>query len=125
MGTAVILLVAAFFLMMGLLGLAAPTALVRPFRIVLEGPEARTEIRAVYGGFGVAMAAVLVLAVLDGAGTGTGTGRGAVLAVAGALGGMAFGRLAARAADRPSAFYPIWFYFWVEVVAAVALAAAA
>jgi hypothetical protein len=23
--------------------------------------------------------------------------------------------------DRPTAFYPIWFYFWVELVAAAVL----
>jgi hypothetical protein len=29
---------------------------------------------------------------------------------------MAFGRLVARVQDRPSRFYPIWFYFWVETI---------
>jgi hypothetical protein len=47
--------------------------------------------------------------------------RGAVVAVAVALLGMAllgmaFGRLAARIVERPAAFYPSWFFFWVEAV---------
>jgi hypothetical protein len=33
-----------------------------------------------------------------------------------ALLGMAFGRLAARIVERPAAFYPSWFFFWVEAV---------
>lgn len=121
MATVVIALVAVFFLGMGLLGLAAPAALVKPFGITLTGPEARTEVRAVYGGFGVAIAALLACAAAD-----VGALRpGAVLAVAFALGGMAFGRLVAWIADRPTGFYPSWFYFWVELVAAGALVFAA
>ncbi|MFF5258786.1 hypothetical protein ACFY4C_07555 [Actinomadura viridis] len=38
-----------------------------------------------------------------------------------ALLGMAFGRLAARVVERPSAFYPSWFYFWVELLGGAAL----
>jgi hypothetical protein len=34
---------------------------------------------------------------------------------------MAFGRLIGRIFDRPTAFYPSWFYFWVELVAAALL----
>jgi hypothetical protein len=38
------------------------------------------------------------------------------VAVAAALLGMAFGRLVARAFERPTAFYPSWFYFWIETL---------
>ena len=38
-----------------------------------------------------------------------------------ALGGMAVGRVLSRMVDRPTAFYPIWFYGLVETVAAGAL----
>jgi hypothetical protein len=110
----VILAGAAFFGGMGLLGLVAPARLVRPFGIEVAGAEGRTEVRAVYGGFGVAIAGLLVAAFLDA----DGIRRGAVVAVAVALAGMAAGRLVGRVVDRPSAFYPIWFYFWVELVAA-------
>jgi hypothetical protein len=109
---AVVLTVAAFFLAMGVYALAAPTRLIAPFRITADSPEARTEIRAVYGGFGVAVAVLLILAVIDAAGV----QEGAVVAVAAALLGMASGRLIGRLFDKPSGFYPIWLYFWVELL---------
>jgi hypothetical protein len=34
---------------------------------------------------------------------------------------MAAGRLVGRVFDRPAAFYPVWFYFWVELVLAAIL----
>ncbi|WP_435280701.1 DUF4345 domain-containing protein [Streptomyces koelreuteriae] len=111
-------LVALFFLGMGLFGLVAPRALIRPFGIELSVPEARAEVRAVYGGFGVAVSALLTWAVFSGSGD---LRSGVVLTVAVSLAGMAFGRLVARAVERPSAFYPSWFYFWVEAVGAVVL----
>lgn len=49
--------------------------------------------------------------------------RGIVLAVAVALAGMALGRLVAHVVERPSGFFPAWFYFWVEVVGAGLLGA--
>ncbi|TJZ52213.1 DUF4345 domain-containing protein [Streptomyces piniterrae] len=110
--TATTAALALFFLGMGLYGLAAPTALVRPFGIGLGGAAARTEVRAVYGGFGVAMAALLGWAA---AGPTDALRRGAVLAVAVALLGMAGGRLAARLVEPPGSWYPSWFYFWAEL----------
>ena len=77
-----------------------------------DGPESRSEVRAVYGGFGLAIAAVLGLALAV-----PGLRIGVVLTVAFALGGMAVGRVLSRLVDRPTAFYPIWFYFLVEAVA--------
>ncbi|GLW09670.1 membrane protein [Microtetraspora sp. NBRC 13810] len=121
MATAVIAVVAVFFLAMGVYGLVAPAALIRPFRIVADSGLARTEIRAVYGGFGVAVAGLLVAAMIDAGGI----RRGAVIAVAVALLGMAFGRLVARAVERPPAFYPSWLYFWVEIAGGGALLAVA
>ena len=111
-----IVVVAVFFAGMGLFGLAAPAALVRPFGIPVTGPHARTEVRAVYGGFGIAVAGLLVVAAFDDE-----LRRGAVMAVAVALAGMAAGRLIGRIFDRPATFYPIWFYFWVELVLAAVL----
>ncbi|GAA3383820.1 DUF4345 family protein [Cryptosporangium minutisporangium] len=117
MTSGVLVALAVLFAGMGVLGLAAPAVLVRPFGITLTGAAARTEIRAVYGGFGVAIAVVLILAVADPGGI----RAGAATAVAAALLGMAGGRLVARAVDVPRGFYPIWFYFWVEVAGAAAL----
>lgn len=111
-----IIVVAVFFAGMGMYGLVAPAALVRPFGIQVSGPHARSEVRAVYGGFGVAVAGLLVVAVID-----DGIRRGAVISVAVALVGMAAGRLVGRVFDRPAAFYPVWFYFWVELVLAAIL----
>ncbi|GGQ83022.1 DUF4345 family protein [Couchioplanes azureus] len=113
MSGAVILTAAALFLAMGGYGLIAPAALVRPFGIALPSAEARAEVRAVYGGFGVAVAGVLTIAGLDLGGI----RAGAVSAVAVGLLGMAGGRLVARLAEAPRTFYPIWCYFWVETVA--------
>ncbi|MBE1532248.1 DUF4345 family protein [Actinomadura algeriensis] len=118
--TAVIVVVALFFFGMGVYGLAAPGALIRPFGIALPSGTARAEVRAVYGGFGVATGALLVAAAADAGGVRS----GAVLAVACALAGMAGGRLVARAFDRVGGFYPGWFYFWVETAAAAGLLAA-
>jgi hypothetical protein len=118
--TVVIIAVGVFFLGMGAYALAAPAALVRPFRLVADSPESRSEVRAVYGGFGVAVAAVLGVAAFDPA-----LRSGIVITVGTALAGMAVGRLASRMLDRGTAFYPIWFYCCVEAVAAGLLFSAA
>jgi hypothetical protein len=106
-----------FFLGMGMYALAAPAMLVRPFGITLEQPTSRSEVRAVYGGFGLAIAGVLAYAAVD-----PGPHRsGILLAVGMALAGMAFGRLVSAVVDGRTAFYPNWFYFGVEAVAGAVL----
>lgn len=116
MSFGLIAVVAAFFLGMGLYGLAAPQALVRPFGIALNGSTGRSEVRAVYGGFGVAVAGVLLYAMLR-----PEVRTGILLTVAVALVGMAVGRVfSALARDRTS-FYPNWLYFLVELGLAGAL----
>lgn len=117
MTVAVIGVIAVFFVGMGAYALAAPAALVRPFGMTLGGDASRSEIRAVYGGFGLAIAAVLTYAAVAGGDV----QRGVLLTVGAALAGMAFGRLAAAALGDRTAFYPNWFYFLVEVIAATAL----
>ncbi|NUR98391.1 MAG: DUF4345 domain-containing protein [Kribbellaceae bacterium] len=112
--------VAVFFAGMGVYGLVAPGALVRPFGVVVDGANARGEVRAVYGGFGVAVAGLLTVAAFD-----DGIRRGAVIAVAVALAGMAAGRLAGCLVERPRGFYPNWLYFGVEVVLGAVLWVAA
>ena len=116
MTVAVIGLIAVFFLGMGVYALAAPAALVRPFGITLGESASRSEVRAVYSGFGLAVAAVLAYAaVADGD-----LRKGILITVAAALAGMAFGRVAAAVLGDRTAFYPNWFYFLVELVAAAA-----
>lgn len=112
--------VAVFFAGMGLFALLAPQALVAPFGIALQAGEARTEIRAVYGGFGIAVAALLAVAASDPSAYGE-----VLVTVAVAVLGMALGRVAGRVRDRPASFYPIWLYFWVEVLAGAVLLGAA
>lgn len=119
MVAAVIVVAAVFFAGMGVYALAAPGRLVGPFDVTLGSATARSEVRAVYGGFGLAIAAVLVFALFEPA-----LRAGIITTVAAALAGMALGRLVS-AADARTSFYPNWFYFLVEAVAAAALFAVA
>jgi uncharacterized membrane protein YeaQ/YmgE (transglycosylase-associated protein family) len=112
----VIVIAAVFFLGMGIFALARPAALIRPFGITLPTAESRAEVRAVYGGFGLAIVGMLAIAL-----TGHPAREGILITVAAALGGMAFGRLVSGLVDRPKAFYPNWFYFLVEIAGAAAL----
>jgi hypothetical protein len=114
---AVIGVIAVFFVGMGAYALAAPVALVRPFGITLGESAARSEVRAVYGGFGLAIAAVLAYATVAGGDL----RKGVLLTVGVALVGMALGRVAAAILGDRTAFYPKWFYFLVEIIAATAL----
>jgi uncharacterized membrane protein YeaQ/YmgE (transglycosylase-associated protein family) len=114
--TLVIVLAAVFFLGMGIFALVRPATLIRPFGITLPIPESRAEVRAVYGGFGLAIAGMLALAA-----TGHSAREGILITVAAALGGMALGRLISGVVDRPKAFYPNWFYFIFEIVVGTAL----
>ena len=117
MAVAVIGVIAVFFLGMGVYALAAPAALVRPFGTTLGGDAGRSEVRAVYGGFGLAIAAVLgYAAVVDGD-----LRKGILITVGAALAGMALGRVAAVVLGDRTAFYPNWFYFLVEAAAAALL----
>ena len=117
MAVAVIGVIAVFFLGMGIYALAAPAVLVRPFGITLGESASRSEVRAVYGGFGLAVAGVLVYAaVADGD-----PRKGILITVAAALAGMAFGRVAAAVLGDRTSFYPNWFYCLIEAVAAGAL----
>ena len=102
---------------MGIYALAAPAALIRPFGITLGESASRSEVRAVYGGFGLAIAGVLAYAAVhDGD-----LRKGILITVGAALAGMAFGRIVSAVVDDRTAFYPNWFYCLVEAVAAAAL----
>jgi hypothetical protein len=90
-----ILLNAIFFLGMGLCAIARPAFVVTFVGLVPGTADARNEIRAVYGGFGIAIAALLMLVA------GNATLRpGVLLAVAAALLGMAAGRVASLLIER-------------------------
>ncbi len=116
-GFAVTIAIAVFFLGMGVYALAAPAALIRPFGVTLESPVSRSEVRAVYGGFGLAIAAVLGYAAFREGDV----QKGILITVGVALAGMALGRIVSALVDARTPFYPNWFYFIVEAVAAAAL----
>jgi len=110
--------VAVFFVGMG------AVALVRPaFVVGLCGTErltrdGRSEVRAVYGGFGVAVGALLFLTFEEPA-----VRDGALLAVALSLGGMAAGRVVSALVDGLPGRHP-WLFFVVELALTAALLAA-
>ena len=109
-------LVIVFFIGMGALALASPESISRINGTPTLTPAGRNEVRAVYGGFGLAVAAILVLASYTPA-----LRAGILLAVAASLAGMAAGRVLAALVERPTAFYPSWFYCCVETAMAVTL----
>ncbi|MGI9197688.1 MAG: DUF4345 domain-containing protein [Candidatus Nanopelagicales bacterium] len=83
------------FALMGIGALVSPTVVTRQFGIPTLTSDGRSEVRAVYGGFGLAIAAVLAYAILD-----PDLRTGIALTVAVALFGMAVGRLVSAALDR-------------------------
>src|SRR3954453_6958340 len=89
MTTALIWGIAGSFGVMGLAALLRPALIWAPFGVVPTTAESRNEIRAVYGGFGLALAAVMIWAI-DAA---QDVRHGVLLAVAVSLFGMAAGRL--------------------------------
>lgn len=120
MTTVLICLLAAFFLGMGMYAFFAPGAILRPFGFTVQTPQTRSEVRAVYGGFGVAIASALVAALAS-----ADLRPGALMTVGAALAGMAGGRVISRLVDASTPFYPVWFYFLVETAGASASFAAA
>ncbi len=102
--------VAAFFAGMGLVALVRPAFIWAPFGVAPTTPAARSEVRAVYGGFGLAIAALLVLsddAAAD-------FRDGVLVAVAVSLFGMAAGRLASACVEPRTLLGSPGFFFLVE-----------
>jgi hypothetical protein len=118
---ALVYAVAAGFAAMGLYALVTPAGVLAIFGVRVETPAGRNEVRAVYGGFGLAVAAVLAVA---GAGSGE-VSEGILVAVSFALVGMAAGRVVGAALDRPRGVYPVWVMFLVELAGAAGLLVAA
>ena len=81
--------VATFFAGMGIAALVKPALIWAPFGITPTTAGARNEIRAVYGGFGLAIAALLLAAES----TTTDFRDGVLVSVSVALAGMAAGRV--------------------------------
>ncbi|WP_029119491.1 MULTISPECIES: DUF4345 family protein [unclassified Mycobacterium] len=108
---------AVFFAGMGLRALTAPAEMLRPFGITLGEAASRAEVRAVYGGFGLAVAAILGYAIA----APEQVRFGIVVTVSVALLGMAFGRIVSAIVGDRTSFYPNWFYGLVEVLLAASL----
>lgn len=122
MTTALIVIIGVFFLGMGCVALVAPTIVPRQFGMTVSGSgdNGRAEVRAVYGGFGLAMAAMLAVALVVAAAR-----TGIIWTIGAALAGMAAGRVLSAIAGDRTRFYPNWFYFTIEAIAAAVLFAAA
>jgi hypothetical protein len=121
MSDALVLIIAAGFAAMGLVALARPREVLAQFGVAVDTPDGRNEVRAVYGGFGLAVAALLAVAAVGD----PGTSEGIVVTVAFALAGMAGGRVVGGALEPPRAAYPVWVYFLIEAVGAALLLVAA
>lgn len=113
--------VAMLFAAMGVAGLVRPGVIVGTFGGEAATPDMRNEVRAVYGGFGLATAAALVLAL---AGPGDLRG-GLIVGVALANVGFVVGRLVSFAIERPPAFFPTVLFALIEAILAAALFLAA
>jgi len=112
--------VAVFFLAMGLVALAQPARVLALFGVEVGTPEGRTEVRAVYGGFGVAIAGLLAVALFVDE-----IREGTFWAVGVALFGMAAGRLLSFFMRERSPLWPTWTIFGAEVVMGAMLVVAA
>jgi hypothetical protein len=116
---AVVVGVAGFFLAMGLYALAVPGRVLAVFGVEVATVDGRNEVRAVYGGFGVAMSVLLLAALRAPA-----IRDGVLVCLGAALAGMASGRLVGAVVDRPPGFLP-WFFLAVEALLAAGLFAVA
>ncbi len=97
------------FLAMGFVAIVAPGRVVGLFGTRALSIDGRNEVRAVYGGFGLAVGCLLVATLRWSA-----VAPGVQLALATSLFGMAGGRALSRAIDRAAGPYP-WLFFVVEI----------
>ena len=107
--------VAALFAFMGLGSIVLPSKTLAQFDISDLNADGRNEVRAVYGGFGLAMALLLIAATLV-----PDIRFGVMLTISVALSGMAFGRILSALIDREIGRMPL-FYLVLELIVAVLL----
>ncbi len=106
---------AAAFALMGLAAIIEPSIVTAQFGAGLLKRAGRSEVRAVYGGFGLAICAALVFALRD-----PELRPGVSLTVGLALAGMACGRVVSLVLDRGIDKLPL-LYLLIEALAAAAL----
>jgi hypothetical protein len=111
---------ATFFAGMGIAALVKPALIWAPFGVAPTTPAARNEIRAVYGGFGLAIAALLLAADSS-----TADFRdGVLVSVSVALAGMAAGRVLGALVEPKSLLrWPGFFLLLEAALAALLLTA--
>lgn len=110
-----VVVVAAFMALMGVAALVRPPIIWAPFGVEPTTPGSRSEVRAVYGGFGLALAALLVWADLHAA---AGVRDGVLLTVAVSLLGMAAGRVVSALVEPKTLLSWPGFFLVVEVAGA-------
>lgn len=108
------IIVAVGFALMGIGAFVRPRTFTAWFGMTAETPDARNEIQAVYGGFGIAVALVMLATRWF-----PEYEAGVLLAVAASLAGMALGRVVAAVRERPGR-WPVIF-FVVEAGGAILL----
>lgn len=110
-----ILVNAVFFLCMGVGALVRPHWVVSFVQLVPTTVDARNEIRAVYGGFGIAVSVLLVYAAYH-----PEIRAGVGLAIAASLLGMACGRIISLFIERPGK-WPLIFIVMESALAGLLL----
>jgi hypothetical protein len=113
-------IVAVGFALMGVAALVRPAAIWAPFGVEPTTPGSRSEVRAVYGGFGLALAGLMVWAN----GAGADVRGGVLLAVAVSLFGMAAGRVASALVEPRAVLGWPGFFLLVEIGAGALVLAA-
>lgn len=111
----IVSVIALAFAIMGLAALISPARIPAIFGVGSITVDMANEIRAVYGGFGCAIAGLLVASFIY-----PSLERGILLTVSIALFGMALGRGVSWAIDRTIGGYPLLF-LGIEIVSAGAL----
>ena len=111
---------AVFFFGMGVVALALPERIVGTFGGKAPTPQSRTEVRAVYGGFGLGAGALTAYGLVSTRPEAAGWLQGLGVAMA----SMAFGRVLGAMVERGQALYPTWAFVGVECGLALALWAA-
>jgi hypothetical protein len=106
-----VMVVAILMAGMGLVAIVRPAAIWSPFGVSPTTPASRSEVRAVYGGYGVAIAALLVYAehVPDAVRTGV------LVAVAVSFFGMAAGRVISAVVEPRALLGAPGFFLLVEL----------
>ncbi len=106
---------AIFFLGMGCLGLFLPQFISSLFDVKLDSVNGRNEVRAVYGGFGIALTLAIFFAIKQ-----PHLRRGISFCLSLSMFGMAFGRLVSSCIEQPGAI--CWVFVVVECLLATAIA---